>query len=70
MALIKQQFPNIDVIDEPDTKNTGNFLVKVQKYQSAAATGRQHVLWPFGFVDTAASKRVLLLRIQKYFSRK
>ena len=44
------------MLDKPDVKNTGNFLVK---------TAGGVVLWPYGFVDTASARRVVLERIEE-----
>lgn len=58
-ALVKQQFPAVEVRGVSETQNTGNFVV--------TDGANQAVLWPYGFVCTTAKQRVLLGRILEQF---
>jgi len=53
-ALICLQFPEVEVTGEAEVINSGNFLV-----QSSEGV----VLSPYGFIDTAHRKRMLLERV-------
>ena len=51
MAILRQQFPQLQVHGEPDPLNSGNFVVR---------TSSGAILSPYGFVDTTTRRRDLL----------
>jgi len=54
-ALIKQQFPGVEIVGESEKVNSGNFIVR---------TGDGIVVSPYGFVDSTERRKMLLQRIK------